>query len=235
MINDTALEEEIVEIISIILKNFQPYLQSFNNPFLKSEFPKYLLKKITIKQDTLRKKACTCLGLLSPLLTTSLLSDLSLLLISVLTNIFSPPPSQPPPVSIPPPSSLFSRPSPSLIAPSSLLLPPSSLLPPTSSYLLHLQFLASIVKNAPIKVNRGVILPFIMGEIKRVEGKEEEWEVVNEILESQLNILEVFARGEGEGGEILEVARKFLGHDPNNVVNVENDIEIEGTHTHFYL
>ena len=205
MINDTALEEEIIEIISIILKNFQPYLQTFNNPFLKTEFPKYLLKKITIKQDTLRKKACTCLGLLSPLLSTSLLSDLSLLLISILTSIFSPPSSHPPPV--PPPSSLIPRPSPSLIAPSSLLLPPSSLLPPTSSYLLHLQFLASIVKNAPIKINRGVILPFIMGEIKRIEGKEEEWEVVNEILESQLNILEVFARGEGNGGEILEVAR----------------------------
>ena len=233
MINDTALEEEIIEIISIILKNFQPYLQTFNNPFLKTEFPKHLLKKITIKQDTLRKKACTCLGLLSPLLTPSLLSDLSLLLISILTNIFSPPSTQTPPVSFPPPNSL-SRPSPSLLAPSSLLLPPSSLIPPMSSYLLHLQFLASIVKNAPIKLNRNVILPFIMGEIDRLEGKEEEWEVVNEILESQLNILEVFARGEGNGGEILDVAKRFLGHDPNNVVNVENDMEIEGKINNYF-
>ena len=61
-----------------------------------------------------------------------------------------------------------------------------------------------------------------------MEEREDEWEIVNEILESQLNILEVFARGEGDGGEILEVARRFLGHDPNNVVNVENDMEIEG-------
>lgn len=222
-IKDQGLEEELIEIINNVLKKFSVFLFTYNNTYLKNEYPNYLLgtynfhflinnniknifilAKITINQDTLRKKICASLGLLSQILTNVQVQNISN---NLMENI----------------KKSKDR----------------------KIIIYNVQALNSVSKYVANKLSQilKTLIPFV---IKQCEAfiqinDNDDLDLTNELLENYLSIIDQFIKGCHKDiqpflKEILEIATLFLKYDPNNIVNIDADqMEIENGNLKKYL